>query len=286
MSGTQSQFTVSLVTYKTEIPEIMPVISGVLASSCCAFYIVDNGNDSVLAAEIAALQSEKIIYIPQKNRGFGAGHNVAIRRSMKEGIPFHIIVNPDISFVPGTLEKIVSFMEKTPDAGLVMPETLNPDGSIQHNCKLVPTPADLIFKRFMPSFLKRKMMERFLMMEYDHHTVLEVPYLCGCFMAFRNSILKKSGLFDERFFLYPEDIDITRRIWHTGYRALYYPEASVIHAHAQASYKNIKMLWCHIRNMIGYFNKWGWFFDPLRRDLNCRILAANREKRLRNRGDG
>ena len=55
-------------------------------------------------------------------------------------------------------------------------------------------------------------MERFLMMEYDHHTVLEVPYLCGCFMAFRNSILKKSGLFDERFFLYPEDIDITRRI--------------------------------------------------------------------------
>ena len=66
MSG-MPQFTVSLVTYKTEISEIMPVVSGVLESSCCTFYIVDNGNDSVLAAEIAALQSEKIVYIPREN---------------------------------------------------------------------------------------------------------------------------------------------------------------------------------------------------------------------------
>lgn len=284
MSGTP-QFTVSLVTYKTEISEIIPVVSGVLESSCCTFYIVDNGNDSVLAAEIAALQSEKIVYIPRENRGFGAGHNVALRRSIDAGIPFHIIVNPDISFVPGTLEKIIEFMSATPDAGLVMPKTLNPDGSIQYNCKLVPAPADLIFKRFVPSFMKRKMMERFMMMEYDHNAVLEVPYLCGCFMAFRNSILEKSGLFDERFFLYPEDIDITRRIWHTGFRALYFPEAEVVHAHAQASYKSWKMLWCHISNMILYFNKWGWFCDPLRSKLNSRILEANACRKLRQRED-
>lgn len=276
----QVEFTVSLVTYKTALAEIMPVISGVLASSCSIFYIVDNGNDHRLAADVAALKSEKIRYIPQENRGFGAGHNVALKASAAEGFPFHIIVNPDIAFVPGTLEKIIDFMSATPDAGLVMPKTLNQDGSLQHNCKLVPSPADLIFKRFMPDFMKRKRMRRFMMLQYDHNAILEVPYLCGCFMAFNNAILEKSGLFDERFFLYPEDIDITRRIWHAGFRALYYPEAEVIHAHAQASYKSWKMLWCHIKNMICYFNKWGWVCDPLRKELNRKILLINAEKKI------
>lgn len=280
MREKQSRFTASLVVYKSELSEIMPVISGVLASACEKFYIVDNGSDTVLAAEIAALADSRIEYTAQENRGFGAGHNVALRRSMTEGAEFHFIVNPDISFEPGTLEKIIAFMSETPDAGLVMPKTLNVDGTLQRNCKLVPAPADLIFKRFMPGFMKRKRMYRFMMMQYDHDAVLEVPYLCGCFMAFRNSILAKSGLFDERFFLYPEDIDITRRIWHAGYRALYYPGASVIHAHAQASYKSWKMLWCHISNMICYFNKWGWLFDPLRRDLNKHILQVNADKKL------
>lgn len=279
MFETACKFTVSLVVYKMPMAAMMPVISGVLESSCSKFYIVDNGNDPVLAAEISSLQSEKICYIPSENRGFGAGHNEALCHSATEGFEFHIIVNPDISFKSGTLEKIIAFMKDFPDIGLVMPKTLNSDGSIQHNCKFVPTPTDLIFKRFMPAFMKRGRMKRFMMMDYDHNVILDVPYLCGCFMAFRNSVLKKSGLFDERFFLYPEDIDITRRIWHSGFRAVYFPGAEVIHSHTQASYKSIKMLWCHIWNMIRYFNKWGWLYDPLRRELNCRIAAINSDKK-------
>ena len=279
MQQSQPEFTASLVVYKTPLAELMPVVSGVLSSRCDKFYIVDNGSDEQLAQEIAALNSDKIEYIAQENRGFGAGHNVALKRSIADGVPFHIIVNPDISFAPGTLENIIAFMADAPEVGLVMPKTLNRDGSLQYNCKFVPSPVDLIFKRFMPGFMKRKRMQHFMMMGYNHEAVLAVPYLCGCFMAFRNDILIKIGLFDERFFLYPEDIDITRRIWHAGFRALYYPGASVVHAHAQASYKSWKMLRCHIVNMICYFNKWGWFYDPLRRDLNNYILQLNAEKK-------
>ena len=273
-------FTASLVTYKAQIADIMPVISGVLESSCSKFYIVDNGQDQLLATEIASLDSEKIQYIPAENRGFGAGHNIAIRHSIADGFPFHMIVNPDISFKTGSLEKIIAFMTQFPDIGLVMPKTLNSDGSLQHNCKFVPTPADLIFKCFLPKALKQKRMKRFMMLEYDHSTTLEVPYLCGCFMVFRNAVLEKTGLFDENFFLYPEDIDITRRIWHSGFRAVYFPGAEVTHAHAQASYKNWKMLWIHIQNMIRYFNKWGWIYDPLRDELNRKILIANSDKKI------
>ena len=258
----------------------MPVISGVNQSVCSTLYIVDNGRDPRLETEIAALNDPKIRYIPMENRGFGAGHNVALKRSIKDGFAFHIILNPDITFEPGTLEKIITFMSRHQDIGLAMPKTLNSDGSIQHNCKLVPSPADLIFKRFMPECMKQARMKRFMMIEYDHNQILEVPYLCGCFMAFRNIILEKTGLFDERFFLYPEDIDITRRIWHAGFRAVYFPEAEVIHAHAAASYKSLKMLWIHILNMIRYFNKWGWLYDPLKKELNRKILIANSDKKI------
>lgn len=281
MSGTDCKFTVSLVTYRTAMADISSLIADVLESSCSRFYIIDNGNDPRLAAEISSLQSGKICYIPSENRGFGAGHNVALRRSIADGYSFHMIINPDISFVPGTLEKIVTFMNGEPDIGLVMPKTLNSDGSLQHNCKFVPTPLDLIFKRFLPKCMKQKRMRRFMMMDCDHEAVLDVPYLCGCFMVFSSKALKKAGLFDERFFLYPEDIDITRRIWHSGFRAVYFPGAEVTHAHAQASYKNLKMLWCHIWNMIRYFNKWGWFHDPLRKELNRKIMAFNTEKILK-----
>ena len=74
------------------------------------------------------------------------------------------------------------------------------------------------------------------------------------------------------FFMYPEDIDLTRRI-HKKYRTVFYPKVSIVHHHEQSSYKNRKMLWVHIVNLIRYFNKWGWFFDRERRAMNKEILG-------------
>ena len=275
-------FSVSLVTYRNQFADIKDLINSVLESSCSCFYIVDNANDPVLAKEISALQNDRIKYVPMsENRGFGSGHNAAIKKSMSEGCDYHMIVNPDIKFDPGTLEKIEMFMESDKEIGLVMPKTLFPDGSLQRNCKLVPAPADLIFKRFFPEFLVRFRMKRFMMCDYDHDAVLDVPYLCGCFMAFRCSVLNKTGIFDERFFMYPEDIDITRRIFSAGWRTVYYPGAEVIHEHNRESGKNMRMLWIHIVNMIRYFNKWGWIFDPERKKINKRIVELNKDKLLR-----
>ena len=267
--------TVSLVTYKHRLTDVKPVIEGVLAGNPEKFFIVDNSRDKKFAEEVTREYPGKIEYIPAENRGFGAGHNTAIREAMKSGSNFHAIVNPDIFFAPGTLEKITEYMQKNPEIGLLMPKTCYPDGTMQYNCKLVPSPLDLIFKRFLPGFLIRKRMYRFRMQQFDHEKIMEVPYLCGCFMVFSRDALEKAGLFDERFFMYPEDIDITRRIYAAGFRTVYYPEAEVIHAHEQASKKSLKMLKIHIVNMIKYFNKWGWLIDPERRHINREILAAN-----------
>jgi hypothetical protein len=70
--------------------------------------------------------------------------------------------------------------------------------------------------------------------------------------------------------MYPEDIDLTRRI-HQKFRTVFYPEVSIVHHHAQSSYVNFKMLILHTWNMIKYFNKWGWFFDKERREVNKKL---------------
>ena len=115
-------------------------------------------------------------------------------------------------------------------------------------------------------------MVRFEMQASDYNKIMDVPYLSGCFMFFRVSALREIGLFDERFFMYPEDIDITRRM-HERFRTVFYPEVSVIHNHARQSYVSFKMLKVHIVNIIKYFNKWGWFFDKERKRINNEIMA-------------
>jgi GT2 family glycosyltransferase len=101
---------------------------------------------------------------------------------------------------------------------------------------------------------------------------MEVPYLSGCFMFLRVAALKKVGLFDERFFMYPEDIDLTRRMY-KEFKTVFYPEVEITHQHARESYKSLKLFYIHIVNMIRYFNKWGWFFDKERRIVNQRVIS-------------
>ena len=90
-------------------------------------------------------------------------------------------------------------------------------------------------------------------------------------MFFRVKCFEKVGLFDERFFMYPEDIDITRRM-HRHFRTMFWPSVTVVHAHRAASYKSKKMLKIHMWNMCKYFTKWGWVFDKERKEWNRQLL--------------
>ena len=174
------------------------------------------------------------LYNKGRNLGYGRAHNIALRRSLEQGVPYHLVVNPDVELSPRRDTRIGRFMDAHPDVGHVMPRVVYPDGELQYLCKLLPTPADLLVRRFLPAGWTQRRMERFEMgtgMGYDH--VMDVPYLSGCFMFLRTDALKRVGLFDERYFLYPEDIDLTRRI-HAVCRTVYYPGVQVVHHHARA----------------------------------------------------
>ena len=81
----------------------------------------------------------------------------------------------------------------------------------------------------------------------------------------------KSAFLMSVFFMYLEDIDITRRM-HTEFRTVFYPGATVVHDHARQSYKSMRALWVHLYNLVRYFNKWGWIFDPQRSKVNWDTL--------------
>lgn len=155
-----------------------------------------------------------------------------------------------------------------------MPKILYPDGRLQPLCKLLPTPYGLILRRFM-HFLKNKLARfnyRYEMHASGYNKIMDVPFLSGCFMFLRKDALQKTGIFDERIFLYNEDTDLSRRI-HQQYRTVYYPEALVYHYHEKKSYKNFQLLLVHIQSAIRYFNKWGWWNDPEREHINRETLS-------------
>ena len=261
--------TASVVTYHTSLEDLSRLLECVLKSSIKRLYIVDNSSDN--AIERFAHRYSIVEYIASANKGYGAGHNIAIKKAIEDGVSYHVVLNPDIYWTDDVIGELVNYLDKHSDVGQIMPKVYYPDGRLQYLCKLVPTPMDLIFKRFLPAKWTEKRLHKFQLRFTGYNKVMNVPYLSGCFMFFRVSALKDIGLFDERFFMYPEDIDITRRM-HAKYRTIFYPFVSIVHAHAAASKTSRKMLMVHIVNMVKYFNKWGWVFDKQRKMFNQRFL--------------
>jgi GT2 family glycosyltransferase len=260
---------VSIVLYKTNPSELTHIYQCLYQSKIdYQLILVDNSPDDRLRNTI---RGERVKYLfTCENIGFGRGHNLAIKEMIDKS-EFHLVLNSDISFLSNVIGALLDYMTQHPEVGQIMPKILSPNGEIQYLCKLLPAPVDLIFRRFLPSALLRKRREKFQLKFTGYDKEMEVPYLSGCFMLLRTSCLREVGLFDERFFMYPEDIDLTRRI-NEKYKTIFFPEVFIFHDHAKESYKKGDMLLVHTVNMIKYFNKWGWIFDFKRIKTNRRIL--------------
>jgi GT2 family glycosyltransferase len=264
--------TVSIVLYKTSIVDIRKCIASLeLYSGNFFIYIVDNSPTDALRNEFSIKLPHQYIHLP-RNPGFGAAHNVAIRKAQNLDSTYHLVLNADIVFNEDVLSPMLEYMEMNLHIGHMMPKVLNPNGTLQRLCKLVPTPFDLILRRFSSKKAQEANNYIFELHGSCYNKLMFVPYLSGCFMLLRQSALKEIGLFDEQFFMYPEDIDLTRRMAER-YDTIFFPNVSVVHEHGAASYKSLKMLLIHMFNIIKYFNKWGWFSDPVRTLLNKKTLS-------------
>lgn len=262
---------VSIVIHNTPRQQLQKALSCLGALCVSHVYLLDNSSQNIDYSEICACDS-RIEYKKIPNKGYGVGHNVALESIVRKNPDgYHIVMNPDVEWEGDIITPLMRYLEENNKVGLVSPKIYYPNGSLQYNCRMLPTPLDLILKLLIPQSLIKKRLDRYILREFDHQKPLNCPYLMGCFLMFRNKALIECGFFDKRFFLYPEDIDITRRI-HKNWLTMYWPQVSIIHEHQQASKKNLHMLLVHIFNMIKYFNKWGWFKDKKRKLFNKNLM--------------
>lgn len=265
--------TFSIVVYKQTVEELSATIQSVLQYNLPkVIYIVDNSPQDT-ASQLTQI-SDCIIYhhIPQ-NVGFGKAHNWAIEEAIKNGSQFHFIVNPDIYFKEDIVSPMLTYMEIHPDVGLMMPRILHPNGKTQFLPKLMPSPKMLIQRRLRSVFRTQheKWMKKFEMRSMRDDQIYEVGHISGCFSLFRTEALKRCGTYDERFFMYFEDTDLSRRI-HQHYKTIYFPFVSVYHLYGNAASKSWRMFSIFIYSLCQYFNKWGWFFDKERNQCNAKFL--------------
>ena len=237
--------TVSIVTYKTNLEELSKCLQSLISSLVSQIYIVDNSNERYIAD--FCQQYPNVIYIGSENVGYGAGHNQALRQVLNSGGKYHLILNSDVYFEPSVLEFLAAYMDTHADVAQVQPNVVYPDGEQQYTCRLLPTPANLIFRRFLPKRMVEKMNIRYQLKFDDHKKEMNVPYHQGSFMFFRLRM-------------------------HKWYRTMFVPSVTIVHAHRAASYKSKKMLKIHMVNMIKYFNKWGWIVDKERSAWNRKLL--------------
>ncbi len=266
---------VSIVLFKNDIEDVKNAIQSSLHSELInKLYLIDNSP----TVEFESLNNidKRIIYIfNNSNLGFGKAHNIALRKTIEEGISYHLVLNPDVYFKNGVLEDLYKFMEENKDVGLVAPKILYPSGEIQYQCKLLPTPFDLFGRRFLSFWPLKKYIDRrneiYELRFTKYQKIMDVPSFQGSFLFIRTNILKQAGLFDERFFMYLEDIDLCRRIKKIS-RTIFYPYAEIYHTWERGSYKNKKLLLYHIVSAVKYFNKWGWLIDKERKKINYDTL--------------
>ena len=280
--------TASIVTYNHHLLDFEPVLRSLFASPVDVVYVIDHSDSMLeLKAELQefarrvlngepelkqkASNGFKLIYLPHENNGYGGGHNVALKDAMKLGSKYHLVVNPDVWFGPEVMPKLVRYMEEHEDVGQMMPKVLFPNGQIQRLAKMLPTPFDMFGRLCIPNFIIKRRNTIYELQQSGFTKILNVPYLSGCFMFLRMSAVQDVGLFDEQFFMYAEDIDMTRRI-HKKYKTLYYPCTTIYHTFTRGSRKSRRLLRIHVVNIMLYFNKWGWFKDEERNTVNENVM--------------
>ena len=208
-----------------------------------------------------------------------SGQNTGYARGCNRGMAAHpaqwyLLLNPDIVVQPGALDAVLACGRSHPRAGIIGPQLLNEDGSIQDSCRRFYTLRTLLLRR---TFLGRlfpdsDVVARHLMRDFDHLSNRPVDWVLGGCMLVSHAALERCGPMDERFFLYFEDVDWCYRMWQAGCEVLYTPDARFVHRHRRASARGAftRSFWLHLGSLISFYEKWGalvWLLKRWREPL-------------------
>ena len=254
---------ISLVTHNSDLKKLKETFLSVKRSKLpkIKLYVIDNSENPKVADDLKSLldgifASNEFELSFMKNRGMGAGHNTILEKLED---PYHLILNPDVEFSDTTLVRCCQFMERHKSIGMLAPAVYGSDQEMHHLCKENPSLFIMFLRSMAPQFIKElfaKTLERYEMRFRNYNLpMINVPYLTGCFQVFRLEALKKIGGFDEQFFYYYDDADITRTLL-KYYDNVYWPQEKIIHHWERGAHKNKKLKWIAIFSGLKYSWKW------------------------------
>nr|WP_319493615.1 glycosyltransferase family 2 protein [uncultured Desulfobacter sp.] len=253
--------TVSIVSHnsKEDLMVLMPTLVNCLKGLKAEILIVDNRSEDGSVGFLKKAYPRVSVVVNKVRKGYGANHNINLKKARGQYI---IFMNADIVLLGQTILQLKNFMDHTPSIGICCPNVFNEDKSLQFLNKRYPTILDLFLRRFQFLFTKRFIQKRtryYEMRDTGYEQSTDVPFISGCFMFCRTRVIQAVNGFDERFFLYFEDVDLCRRIQKNA-GTVSCPDAEVIHRWERSAHKNIKWFLVFVKSAVLYFNRWGYIF--------------------------
>ena len=217
--------------------------------------VVDNastdGSVDMVRAEFPAVR----LVVNSENRGFPGAINQGI--SLARG-RYVLLLNPDTELVGNALGTMVAFADEHSDVGVVGPQLLNSDGSVQSSRRRFPTLATAFFEStWLQPYAPRRLLEWYYVNDQPDDRVQGVDWLMGAALMARRGAIERVGSMDERFFMYSEELDWCRRFREAGWRVVYLPTAQVLHHEGKSSEQVLPARHIHFQtSKVRYFRKY------------------------------
>jgi len=216
--------------------------------------VVDNASTDDSVEVVRAEFSDVRLIANAGNRGFSAANNqgLAVARGR-----YVLLLNPDTEVMDGALTTLVAFADAHPDVGVVGPQLLNSDGSIQSSRRRFPTLATAFFEStWLQPCAPRRVLERYYVLDRSDSETLDVDWVKGAALMARGRAIAQVGPLDEGFFMYSEELDWCRRFKDAGWRVVYLPDARIVHHEGKSSEQVVPARQIHFQtSKVRYFRK-------------------------------
>lgn len=200
--------------------------------------VVDNHSSDGTSEMIEKNFAEVKLIKNSENRGVAPARNQGIKITCGKYI---LILDADMELIENSIKKLFDFMESNISCGLVGCKLVDQKHQLQYSCKRFPTLLAFFFRRLERlSFVKNSKTLRYhTMQDWEHNEIKEVDYLIGACQFFRRDVIDKIGLYDDKIFYGPEDIDFCLRVWKSGWKVFYYPFTKIIHHEQRITKKKV-----------------------------------------------
>ena len=222
--------------------------------------MVDNNSTDGTREFVENKYPETVYIYNDSNKGVAPARNQGL--SIAKG-KYKLILDVDTELLTeNAFAKLVDFMESNKEVGIIGAKLMFSNDELQHTCLKFPSVGVKVFTR-LGVFGGSKMLREYYMFDFDHNSIKEVDYVIGAFQLLRSQMLEKIGLYDDKIFYGPEDIDYCLRARRAGYKTVYFPEVKLYHFYQRITKKFFtKITILHIKGLIHFILKHKYIIYP------------------------